>query len=91
MADEKLFFYRGFPLIRSGNIIFYGSGGDEFAARLQIKDTNKINDEDIPNKILVQLVPRDMSDIAKARKGEYTGLYEALDVAHTWLNDALFG
>ena len=32
-----------------------------------------------------------MSDIAKARKGEYTGLYEALDVAHTWLNDALFG
>lgn len=91
MADETLFYYRGFPLIRSGNVIFYGSGGDAFATRLQVKDTKKINDEDIPNHILVQLVPRDMADIAKARKGEYTGLYEALDVAHTWLSDALFG
>lgn len=91
MTDEKLLFYRGFPLIRSGNTIFYGSGGDAFATRLTVKDTKKIADADVPNKIMVQLVPKNPADMAKARKGEYIGFYEALDAAHMWLHEALFG
>ncbi|MCM1164557.1 MAG: hypothetical protein NC299_08210 [Lachnospiraceae bacterium] len=91
MADKKLFFYRGFPLIRSGNTIFYGSAGDAFAARLTIKDTKRIADADVPNKIMVQLLPNNPADMAKARKGDYIGFYEALDTAHVWLTDALFG
>lgn len=91
MADNKLLFYRGFPLIRSGNTIFYGSAGDEFAARLTIKDTKKIADEEVPNKIMVQLLPKNPADVAKARKGDYIGFYEALDTAHVWLMDVLFG
>ena len=91
MADNKLFFYRGFPLIRSGNTIFYGSAGDAFAARLTIKDTKKIADEEVPNKIMVQLLPKNPADVAKARKGDYIGFYEALDTAHVWLMDVLFG
>ena len=91
MADSKLFFYRGFPLIRSGNTIFYGSAGDAFAARLTIKETKKIADEEVPNKIMVQLLPKNPADVAKARKGDYIGFYEALDTAHVWLMDVLFG
>ena len=91
MADNKLLFYRGFPLIRSGNTIFYGSAGDAFAARLTIKDTKKIADEEVPNKIMVQLLPKNPADVAKARKGDYIGFYEALDTAHVWLTDVLFG
>ncbi|MGN1422776.1 MAG: hypothetical protein ACI4XA_05330 [Oscillospiraceae bacterium] len=91
MADNKLFYYRGYPLIRSGDTIFYGSGGDAFAAKLTIRDTKKVNDTEIPNKILVQLIPRSMEDVAKGRKGEFTGLYESLDTAFVWLNEALFG
>lgn len=91
MADEKLLYYRGFPLIRSGDTIFYGSGGDEFAAKLTIKETKKIADADVPNKIMVQLIPRSPADVGKARKGEFIGFYEALDTAHMWLSEALFG
>ena len=91
MADEKLLYYRGFPLIRSGNTIFYGSGGDEFAARLTVKDTKTIADAEVPNKIMVQLIPRNPADQAKARKGDFIGFYEALDTAHVWLTEALFG
>lgn len=92
MADEKLLFYRGFPLIRSGNTIFYGSGGDAFAAILTVKDTKKIADADVPNKIMVQLMPKNPADMAtKARKGDFIGFYEALDTAHVWLTEALFG
>lgn len=91
MADNKFFFYRGFPLIRSGNTIFYGSAGDAFAARLTIKETKKIADADVPNKIMVQLLPKNPADVAKARKGDYIGFYEALDTAYVWLTDVLFG
>lgn len=90
MANEKLMYYRGFPLIRSGDKIFYGSGGDAFAAQLTVKDTKRIADADVPNKIMVQLVPRNPADMPKARKGEFIGFYEALDTAHVWLSEVLF-
>lgn len=91
MANEKLLYYRGFPLIRSGNTIFYGSGGDAFAAKLTVKETKKIADADVPNKVMVQLMPKNPADAAKARKGDFIGFYEALDTAHIWLTEALFG
>lgn len=91
MAEEKLLYYRGFPIIRSGNTIFYGSGGDAFAAKLTVKETKRIADADVPNKIMVQLMPRNPADAAKARKGDFIGFYEALDTAHIWLEEALFG
>ena len=91
MADEKLLYYRGFPLIRSGSTIFYGSGGDDFAAKLTVKDTKKIADADVPDKIMVQLMPKNPADSDKARKGDFIGFYEALDTAHVWLTETLFG
>lgn len=91
MADNKLFYYRGFPLIRSGNTIFYGCAGDAFAARLTIKDTKPVADLEVPNKVMVQLLPRNPADVDKARKGDFIGFYEALDTAHVWLSEVLFG
>ena len=93
MMENKLFYYRGFPLLRSGDKIYYGSAGDTFAALLTIKDTKKIADKDVPNKIMVQVVPTNMNDkegMKKARKGDFIGFYEALDTAHVWLNEVLF-
>ena len=94
MSDKKIFYYRGFPLIRSGEKIYYGSAGDAFMTMLTIKETKKIADRDVPNKIMVQMIPTDMKDtegMAKARKGEFIGFYEALDTAHVWLTEVLFG
>ena len=90
MAENKLMFYRGYPLIRSGNTIFYGSGGDDFAAKLTIKDTKKVANLDVPDKIMVQLVAKNPADVAKCKKGDFVGFYEALDAAFIWLNEALF-
>ena len=90
MSESNFFYYRGYPLIRSGDTIFYGSGGDEYAARLTIKDTRNINDLDVPNKIMVQLIPKNPLNMGKARKGEFIGLYEALDTAHVWITEAIF-
>lgn len=91
MAEKDNFlFYKGFPLIRKGNLMFYGSMGDDFAAKLTIKDTKKIGSADVPNKIMVQLLPKNLAaDADKARKGDFTGFCEALDTAHLWLTEAL--
>ncbi len=91
MADNKLFYYRGFPLIRQGNTIIYGCGGDAYATRLTIKDTQRFGDADVPNRVMVQLLPNAGGDMNKARKDDFFGLYEALDTAHFWLSEALFG
>ena len=91
MADEKLFYYRGFPLIRSGDTIFYGCGGDEYATRLTVKSTKTVQGVEVPDTVTVQLMPTRVVPGAKMRKNDFTGFYEALDAAHTWLTDALFG
>ncbi|MBQ8195950.1 MAG: hypothetical protein IJZ47_11395 [Oscillospiraceae bacterium] len=92
MAENNFFYYRGFPLVRSGNEMYYGSMGDKFVTKLTIRESEKFQDVDIPTKVMVQLVPTgtEAVDLTKIRKGEMTNLYEALDTAYVWLAKELF-
>lgn len=92
MAENNFFYYRGFPLVRKGNEMYYGSMGDKFVTKLTIRESEKFQDVDIPTKVMVQLVPTgtDPVDFSKMRKGEMTNLYEALDTAYVWLAKELF-
>ncbi len=90
MVKDEFFFYRGFPLVRSGNEIYYGSMGDPFVTKLTIKSSEKFKDVELPTKIMVQLIPTDGADFSKMKKGEMYNLYEALDTAYTWLCKELF-
>lgn len=90
--DKKFFCYKGKPLVRCGNTIYYGSMLDEYVVMLQIQDTKKEAGVDLPNNILVQLMRTDKStkpqDII-AKKSEKTGLYNALEIADIWLERAI--
>lgn len=92
MAESNFFYYRGFPLVRKGNEMYYGSMGDKFVTKLTIRESEKRNDVDIPTKVMVQLVPTgtEAVDMTKIRKGEMSDLYEALDTAYVWLSKELF-
>ncbi len=92
MTESNFFYYRGFPLVRSGNEMYYGSMGDKFVTKLTIRESEKFQDVDIPTKVMVQLVPTGTEevDLSKIRKGEMTNLYEALDTAYVWLAKELF-
>ena len=81
MAESNFIYYRGFPMVRSGNEIYYGSMGDRFVTKLTIRESEKYKDAEIPTP----------EDLAKIRKGEMNSLYEALDTAHVWLTKELFG
>lgn len=84
--------YKGHPLQRKDNIIYYGSFADKYIAMLQILETKKVKDLDIATKVSVQLQLTDPSIKSKDRvvkKSEKDSLYLAIDVAAVWLDRAL--
>lgn len=84
--------YKGHPLQRKDNIIYYGSFADKYIAMLQILETKKVKDLDVATKVSVQLQLTDPSIKSKDRvvkKSEKDSLYLAIDVASVWLDRAL--
>ena len=56
MADEKaILMYKGRPLMRKDNLIYYGSMADSHIIMLQILETKKVGDEDVASKVSIQL------------------------------------
>ena len=95
MADEKnLLTYKGHPLMRKDNLIYYGSMADSHIVMLQILETKKVNDIEIATRVSVQLQLTDPAVKSRDRivkKSEKAGLYTALDFGCVWLERALAG
>lgn len=84
--------YKGHPLQRKDNIIYYGSFADKYIVMLQILETKKVKDLDVATKVSVQLQLTDSSVKSRDRivkKTERPGLYSAMDFATVWLDRAL--
>ena len=88
----KILEYKGHPLQRKDNIIYYGSFADKYIIMLQILDTKKVKDLDVASKVSVQLQLTDPNIKSRDRivkKSEKESLYAAIDVAAVWLERAL--
>ena len=95
MAQEnEILMYKGHPLMRKDNLIYYGSMADSHIIMLQILETKKVGDTEIATRVSVQLQLTDPSVKSRDRvikKGEKAGLYTALDFGCVWLQRALAG
>ncbi len=95
MSEQKeVLMYKGRPLMRKDNLIYYGSMADSHIVMLQILETKKIGDSEIASRVSVQLQLTDPSVRSRDRvvkKGEKAGLYTALDFGSVWLERALAG
>ena len=94
MAEEKILTYKGHPLMRKDNLIYYGSMADSHIVMLQILETKKQADMDIATRVSVQLQLTDPAAKSRERivkKSDKRGLYDALDVGCVWLERALAG
>lgn len=94
MADEKKPFlmYKGRPLVRSGNTLYYGSMAEKYVIVMQILSTKDANDMTMAEKIQIQLMATDPEIRMKDRiikKSEKIGLYNAMDIGSIWLERAL--
>jgi arginyl-tRNA synthetase len=84
--------YKGHPLRRKDNLIYYGSMSDKYIIMLQILATKKVKDMDVATKVSVQLQLTDPDIKSRDRvvkKSEKDSLYAAMDVASVWLDRAL--
>lgn len=93
MASEKIpLSYKGRPLRRKDNLIYYGSMAEKYIIMLQVLASQKIDDLDVATKVSVQLQLTDPDLKSRDRvvkRTEKDSLYTAMDVASVWLERAL--
>ena len=71
MADENaVLMYKGHPLMRKDNLIYYGSMADSHIVMLQVLETKKVNDLDVATRVSVQLQLTDRQKPRPDRKKE---------------------
>ncbi len=93
MADANIpLTYKGRPLRRKDNLIYFGTMAEKYIIMLQILDTKKENDLNVATRVSVQLQLTDPDLKSRDRvvkKTEKDSLYAAMDVAAVWLDRAL--
>lgn len=92
MSEQNGLMYKGRPLMRKDNLVYYGSMADQYIVMLQILETKSEKDLSLATKVSVQLQLTDPNLKARDRivkKSEKDGFYTALDVGCVWLERAL--
>ena len=92
MAKEKTLTYKGRPLRRKENLVYYGDMSDKYIVMLQIMETEPLQDLALAKRVSVQLQLTDPDIRVRDRvvkKAEKEGFYIALDLGAVWLERAL--
>jgi hypothetical protein len=92
MSEKKILEYKGYPLRRKDNLIYFGRMSDKYIVMMQILSESTVKDLPVATKVSLQLQLTDPDIKSKDRvvkKTEKSGLYEAMDVAAVWLERAL--
>lgn len=93
MAEKKEFStYKGKPLVRCGDELYYGNMTDEFVIHLIIKSKKEVNGVEIADKVTVQLLATDPNLSPRRqiiKSSEKEGLFVAMDIGDAWLERAL--
>ena len=93
MATENIpLSYKGRPLRRKDNLIYYGTMAEKYIIMLQILSTKNVDGLEMADKVSVQLQLTDPDLKSRDRvvkKSEKESLYDAMDIASVWLERAL--
>lgn len=89
-AKAEGLIYKGHPLRRIDNLIYYGTMADKYIIMMQILDSKKEQDLPVATKVSVQLQLTDSKSRNRVvKKSEKDSLYAAMDIAAIWLDRAL--
>ena len=93
-AKAEGLMYKGHPLRRVDNLIYYGTMAEKYIIMMQVLDSKKEQDLKVATRVSVQLQLTDPNLKSRDRvvkKSEKDSLYAAMDVAAIWLERALSG
>ena len=86
--------YKGHPLRRKDNLIYYGSMADKYIIMIQVMGSEKQGDLVLANKVQLQLQLTDPDLKSRDRvvkKSDLPDLFSAIDMGSIWLMRALAG
>ena len=86
--------YKGHPLRRKDNLIYYGSMADKYIVMIQEMSSEKDGDLELANKVQLQLQLTDPDLKSRDRvvkKSERPDLFSAIEMGSVWLMRALAG
>ena len=92
MAFTPKLTYKGRPLVRCGNDIYYGSMTEPYIVYLQVLNTKKENGVDVADKVHIILLSTDDSKPLPeriVRQGNKVGLFNALSFGDIMLRGQL--
>ena len=92
--EKEFSTYKGRPLVRCGDEIYYGNMEEPYVIRMQIKSKKEQNGIEIADKVSIQLMATDpyLSPRKQlVKSSEKKGLYLAMDIGDIWLERALAG
>lgn len=92
MKKNEFLQYKGRPLMRQDNIIYYGSMSDRYIIMMQVLESKQVKDFPVATRVAVQLQQTSPNVRPKDRivkKTEKDGLWNAMDIASIWLTRAL--
>lgn len=95
MAEKStILTYKGHPLRRKDNLIYYGSMADKYIIMIQVMSAEKNGGLEIANKVHLQLQLTDPDLKSRDRvvkKSDLPDLFTAIDMGSIWLMRALAG
>lgn len=86
--------YKGHPLRRKDNLIYYGSMADKYIVMIQVMASEKQDGLDVASKVQLQLQLTDPDLKSRDRvvkKSDLPDLFSAIDMGSIWLMRALAG
>lgn len=86
--ENQYLCYKGRPLVRSGNEIYFGNMSDKYIIFIKELATKKVNDVDVGAKFEIQLLftDPDIKGRGKIYKtSEKNSFADALELAEAWL------
>ncbi|MBQ8612559.1 MAG: hypothetical protein IJ412_12745 [Oscillospiraceae bacterium] len=91
MAFEAPLTYKGRPLVRCKNQIYYGSMSDPYVVFMQILSTKEENGVQMADRVHLSMLSTDPTKpLAERmiRQSDKNGLFAALDISCIWLEKA---
>lgn len=92
MSEIKTLMYKGKPLVRQGQFIFYGFPDDKYILFMNILETKKVGNLEVASRVLVQIQSTD-NDVSFndkiIKQCEKRSFYDAFEIGTIWLEREL--